>query len=1811
MNDDFKTLTNAISAQVNNIQPGDDPSGTGPLNSPTESRIISVILSKKDKEGKEIKFDILPWDTTISNNSPFRGMSFTESMFSGCMFGSLIVSDIRNWVDEFQFNGIEKVEIKMTIGLAKEPISFKFHIYNAQLISNEAAYAESTINERISIWKLELISSEIFLPNYNKTILENEEDFVGLISTKEDAEEPGIVNTIFKKLEFKVNTIDESRSGIWLKHDHVAYPWMKRKGQLKLSNLLKYLSNYAWDGDFSKYACDYFWWEDRSGWNFRSLTKMLSVGRTGKIKEPDDGFIITIDETNPKRILDMQVVSEYNIQNLLDSGALFSSYKRHDPNFDNPYLDFTDSADSIKLTDITYDYSESYKDIIQIDKYKLISDDISTNPFTENGKVKQSSDADDDIYGFFNENFLNSPTTPEWEVYGKTASTPWSKKAWQPQFDLTELKFSTFKDIHKLIRKPLMAKRSEYSKKKNIKRKWEVYRCTVCCHEHGALGSTADIEMFNNPGPLNGYTYNALFGPTGIFSEHDESYKITAAGSFTDLLNYDAGNTFFERGLTYSYDLTKEPYNQTIGQFFNLTGPTMPPAYSKYVLERATNLYDTVLSKIDERVSALDNFFTKVDGYKTTADSIYNSVLVAKKSDHTRPIDLTQGFRYVGDAIVGEVISNWPINQAEYGMLPHSTIPIGKGVGQVVFGSPPVAANSNLGNPITFRDLSDTTVNCVRCVSSTNGDGNIIRTPTCSVYTNGTGICPVGEIEINSCLDQEEINAAIPGCSGGGEGGGEGGGGEGGGPFENCCGMVFGCLPVPIGTCSAIGGTVVGDCLSCNPTTLPPDFILCCVDSNGPFGGSGLCQAQHISWACSDIVTSCAQCSGSGGSGIPGPRGPTGPTGPTGPSALPTEEDIKYVLPQTLNACSNDPVIRGYIKYTTEAAAAQFSPIYLYAAPYLWDDGVKDWSYFDYGSESGLIPAITNQDIVNTTRECLSSSTLDGCYNTTCLSSVALEVLRRTCVAEKQILLVERELFSQLRAKVVQEFSEKWGVAYAEWHSRNSFFFSKIPGQSIFRTEDKPTIESPLSLQNIKKITRKEVRGSRYELLANHVGVTGASAGEWIYNIFFGNDPTNTTTHPYYSQGYAENSYITSREPHAWFSFTDADSTDDPIGNDGGVFTSTGPTFRGEEYVEDAALHIGANNLIDVTNKGNFDNISAYGYAQSDLNDLPTTADFKDAFNFYNTADKKPPNIKKEEISSYVRVEFKTPIGLDRINDFPNGFVRDAGSEYFLPYLVNLSVGPFGRQSVKYNASVIGMDPYGFDVAVKKIKDDLPTNRKLQGIDKGNYYNWWNHDTGSVLSKTEYLTSDYNGMDLWPEPGFETDFPYYTYDPMQEDMHGGGYDMDFHMGGGYYFENESQDWMESLYHYGMSSGKQFDPLYRTSVVGSYILPNSYRKLKPHRSWWSLFVPRNLFIPVRFANMFKTPNTKARDLFGGQAIFTISPNYWRTWYGSEFQSWLSLNPTGVSSIMSSSSSPLSFFVDTDETTSISPMKNALNAYFNDSLMNYLAGNYISYRPGLVATDLWKYDLSGESDYGIITPPVDTEYDFFDRNFAIQFSVLSRARNLSCKDIGLNCANPSAIINGSIPALGGCTADPYCACPAQYLIPTEAEPTYLEIHRLFNDINECALIYEILGEDYLGCNFSDPSAPCSCICPEQGKEFKKYLEYDRTYATFWETPNDLPLRRQAQTKQLTAQQIKITIAPNDTIKVGALIEIIDQNDSVQETVNQYKKISGRWVVTGIVHNLIGSVSYLMEVSLVRNSLHYDPNKSQSPVGPFGKK
>lgn len=1911
-NDNYYLIDQTASQQP---KPFSEESTNGTLFN-NETRIVSLVLSKKKKgknaqptletetsgkdEEKDISFQIIPWKPTVSLSPPLDSIIFKESIFDGCMFGSMTVTDDRNWIDEFQFTGDEELNLEFSIGKSEEVIKLKFQIYNAKNISNEATNFEPNIvNERISFWRLDFIGSEIFLPNYNLSPLDDKKDFIGLLSSTQTTENEtlSLVEHLFKKYSLPISKIDKSRSGVWLKYDHVSYPWMKNKGQLRISQLLKYLANYAWDGDYDHYHADYFFWQDRDGYNFRSITKMLGQDENGYPISvlPVEGFLVTIDLTNPNRLISTQVLNAYNIQELLENGSIFSYYRRVDPNYDNTYIDFTDSRESFKYKDLIYDYSKYKEDVVQIEEFFLLPDSFEGKTLTDAGTPNFMVRVDDEIYGYFNDNYLNSPYSQSWEQYGRTLSGPWasSTKSWQPQFDLTDLEYDKFKIIHLNIRESLKAKREEYARKKNIKRKWEVYRCTICCHENGALGSTADIALLMNASGQTGLTYALLFGPTGLYASTDESYKVVAAGSFTDTLNYTKGNTYYERGLTYSYDLTKEPYNQTLGNFFNITGPTAPEAYTQFVIQRATHQYDILIQQLQDRIEDLDDFIqNRVVTYRSAAEAFFKSVQIETvgddereiKAPDARPIDLLTGInnRFMGDAIIGEQTIDWPITSYEFGMVPHSKVEPNKGVAQVIFGEDPnpqfapLRSFAGPGDPPGSGGCPEGTVQrCCNCCSGEPGNEGVIETTCkCIVIDDnfdenvdnyvwiecqgflevGGGGLPIGEAGRSRCNCQAAEDRSSEGlpCGPNQYLSDENGDGvpecitcsleEGtqypcypecpGGDFPCCITASNGsfCTCLSESECAAANGSQLESCDYCFDTdngSCPQGKIHCCY--NGQY--CGCASTQTCSENSGQQVESCDECGISGPDGtatggdlivivIQGPTGPTGPTGPSG-GGLPTEKDVIYKDPCELKECSTDPIIRGYIKHTQKETVADNSPIYIYAAPYLWDESeVSDWSFYDYGTEAGLIPGVVDIEIKDKTTTCLENC---ACYNTTCLSAVGLEVLRRTCVAEKQLLTVELELLKDLKSKIEETYQSTWTAAYAEWHQRNAFFFSKKPGTSVFRNETRDTIQSRNSLENIKSITRKEVRGSRYELLSNKLGITGASAGEWIYNIWFGGE-TGSTGHPYYDQQYKENGFITSRKPHSWFGFTDADGTDDPIFFDGGKFRveeaeiDSSPEFRGEEYVENSAIHIGTNDLQDIVYGSELE-LKNYGFAQSDLlgagggtiRTLEDVKKFRNTFNFFNTNGKKPPNVKKEEITSYIRIEFVSPIGLDRIKDFPNGFVRDAGVEYFLPYLVNLTVGPMGRHGVKYNAAVIGIDPYGFDVAVKKIKDDLPTNRKLQGVDKGNYYKWWNHDTGTVLANSDYLTPDYNGMDLWPELGFETEFPYYSYDPSQEDLHGGGYDMDYHMGGGYYFENSSQNWMESLYHYGMSSSKQFDPLYRTSVVGSYILPNSYRKLKPHRSWWSLFVPRNLFVPIRFANMFKSPNTKARDLFGGRGIFTVSPNYWRTWYGNEFSNWVSLSKNQMTSLVQESAPDVNFFFDDNDLTNeeesrvyISPHSEntQLNGYFRDSLMYYLAGNYIMYRPGLVSQDLWKWDLSGETEYGLVTPPVDTEYDFFDRNFSMQFVVHARGTK-TCKDLGLSCANPSAIKDGLVLAADGCTASPYCNCPAQYLMPTEPEPTYLELEMLKHKINECSLIEEYLGKEWLGCEFSDPNSSCSCNCPEQGPHFKDYLEYTRTYSTFWECPLDLPLRRRAQISQLISQRVRILINPNDKIKLGSIIELHNPNDLPDSTKNKFKKISGRWMVAEISH-IIKVNNYFMDLIVVRNSLHYDPNESQSP-------
>jgi hypothetical protein len=351
-------------------------------------------------------------------------------------------------------------------------------------------------------------------------------------------------------------------------------------------------------------------------------------------------------------------------------------------------------------------------------------------------------------------------------------------------------------------------------------------------------------------------------------------------------------------------------------------------------------------------------------------------------------------------------------------------------------------------------------------------------------------------------------------------------------------------------------------------------------------------------------------------------------------------------------------------------------------------------------------------------------------------------------------------------------------------------------------------------------------------------------------------------------------------------------------------------------------------------------------------------------------------------------------------------------------------------------------------------------------------------------------------------------------------------------------------------------------------------------------------------------MLKSLSSKSRDLFGGKGIFNPNPQYWKSWYGSEFADWISVsNHPDLLTLLGDQSNLTYYIQDLDPTSFVNPysgdieIPSEIKQYFNDSLMNYLLGNTILYRPGLVTEDVWKYDLSGETEYGLVTPPTDSEHEFFDRNFSLQFTVYARNQR-SCNDMGYKCINPKGIVGSA----SGCTFDPYCDCPALDKIPSETEPTYLELYRLHQTISECSLIEEHLGAEWLGCEWSDPESSCSCNCPEQGSKFADYLAYTRTYATFWETDYKVPLLRQAQIGLMNAQKMKITVGNNDKVKIGYPIEVFVEN--VPDLKNKFKAISGKWLVTGIQHRFPSLRNYIMTLDLARDSVDYDINEISLP-------
>jgi hypothetical protein len=196
-------------------------------------------------------------------------------------------------------------------------------------------------------------------------------------------------------------------------------------------------------------------------------------------------------------------------------------------------------------------------------------------------------------------------------------------------------------------------------------------------------------------------------------------------------------------------------------------------------------------------------------------------------------------------------------------------------------------------------------------------------------------------------------------------------------------------------------------------------------------------------------------------------------------------------------------------------------------------------------------------------------------------------------------------------------------------------------------------------------------------------------------------------------------------------------------------------------------------------------------------------------------------------------------------------------------------------------------------------------------------------------------------------------------------------------------------------------------------------------------------------------------------------------------------------------------------------------------------------------------------------------------------------------------GGNSSNESLyrVINSAGDTLGEFTSREDAQDFINSLDPTP-EPTDEELEELLQQSKYCDLIKEELGEDYLGCDWNDPDSSHSCSCPLIGSKYSDWKKYSQTYSTFWNTPKQTPLLRNAQMTLLTAQKAQAIVNGDFSIRPGAIINLEISNPN-----GGLKSSSGKWMIIEIEHSIFGVNAHRMVLTLVRDSLYVDPNSSQS--------
>lgn len=1556
------------------------------------------------------RYEIYP----SASNFVYQSLAIAESMFEASLVGTLKIRDLNSIAEQINFSGFEDLIIKIeNPDISGSYKSLLFKIYSVD--TSEDQISTNLIKQDVNIPKRFL---SISFTSYEHYLLSHKEfteiagltgsDVITKISTPsrtiasetsqilDVSSQIGFVNALndrfFKTGKDSETTqkpmfIEGSSNWIWYKQNQLMYPWGKLNRPIRISQLMQYLAEYA-TSQSNPFACNFLFWQDMDRWNFRSIESLL---QQPAIRE----YAFRNNNYDTGNIFNLKIISETNFLRLFESNAISSKYYLVEPNWNNPYREYTDYNDAHTIKEVTYDYFRDYNKWLKVEKYPIFDKSVSTKPTAANV-------INDNVSGYFDKTYNNRDKTVTWDHHGYTFSNRDGFETWQPMFDQTDLDGETCKLIQKEIKQKIKDKKVEYAKKKNLKEKWKVYKCSICC-------DTRNVDLEEE-----------VFTP---------QYGVAASGGFTDLVNYDkiAGSTLdgqFPAGLSFSYEFGEEPFNKTIGELMYFR--EVPDIQTKY-------LYDLEIKKLEIAKERLDAIISRLNFEKQNVERI----------------------------------------------------------------------------PVCIPG----------CCQTTEDTTNIFSSPECFDENYTSNICFCSEEKKNSWLETK-LNPLLNNLQ-----------------QIRSSNYFDGMIAIIENEKQNFAekyeqyrnrkAFFVSKEMGFTASSLNKNLLNVRSIKRKPIRGSKYEKLAHKT-VLSELI-----------SGITfNYKGfPTGTT-----SYYPY--DVYYNNDSSINPKEKHPH---------------------YDSGYNFDLGFNSNVFFSRFDEIGGPHSDSNNSSLQYYTSVRFNVRKEGRNEQ---KKFNFGVCQETKSEDLEIDITNEEIYDRnpenlsvsnlLNRKIEQIIS--------------SFF---DPTYEIQRTENTVTF--------VKRIN--------YESYIVTFQCCTSSGG-------FGSDCT-----VYYTNSEAnvpETCEILQTETCDSYDQTTIKYTieldslySDNKGNPQLPESHICTTIIGLDRIPDF-------NFIDYLNSRNFIQ-------------LPEAEE-----------NPKPTKTILEEIESYVRIEFETPIGQNTVFEFPSGFYDTPGSEYYLPYHVLLTAGPFGSKSADYNVSVIGQDPYGFDVAVKRIKS------KKQKL---------NVKTGSLINNKDYhvVGNGFITSQLFA-PNFNRDIKYGDISAILDGYQStttaprlltpAQYRHTFSLTDA---ATDKQSINEDINNDSIIEGNWVRPdLYRlfsqTNSEHFYtdLLRESVRKnpLALTESYFEFNNIRPNSVSSRNGNNFGSgyPTEPPRGFYFGldsdiPAEFDPEENFLQL-YGSDSESREKianlLLPGNVFGYVSYNNKPLptdtSYFLSS---VAYNPqqerpgwgislfeidLKNRNNPQATEEERSFY-GNYygvsIWTHPEVsenMFSGVWKNDITGETEYGIVGPQLEEDEITFDRNFAAQFVVISR-QSIEDPCAGYPCSNPEPVNNSTCP-----DNDPLCNCPCQELRPdkvlfgiTGPEPTYLELKQLETEIKECDLIENVLGEEWLGCVWGDTKNVLNCNCPCIGEKFLDYLRYSQTYCTFWNTVAERPLLRTAQMMQIRANRISIMVNGDLTLRPGEKV-IINLGE---------KRYSGVWLVSSILHD-IAKTKHYMSVELIRDSEYIDPTK-----------